>query len=133
MKLILVVTILLLTAGIAAAIDLRGSSGLAILERLTNASNQTQNADQSDLWNWGSNPIGSILQNGSLIKRTNATNAGDQGAMETPSQAMAIENGAISNATPQVLKRWTYYDAKVYGKITDYTFDGTSFKLLNTA
>lgn len=128
MKVISIVIISLLTAGIVAAIDLRGSSGLAVLESLTNKSNQTQNADQSDLWNWGSAPIGHILQNGSMIKKSNATNASDQSVMETPSQAMAIENGAISN-TPYVSDQWSYYDTKVFGKITDYTFDGTSFKV----
>lgn len=129
MRLMLVVIILLLAAGAVAAIDLRGSSGLAILESLTNASNQTQNADQSDLWNWGSAPMGSVLQNGSLIKGSNATNAGNYGVMETPTQAMAMQNGAISNAT-HASEQWSYYDKKIYGKVTDYTFDGTSFKVL---
>ncbi len=74
--------------------------------------------------------MGSVLQNGSLIKRSNATDAGNQGVMETPTEAMYIQKGASSNDTSQVLKRWIYYDTKVYGKITDYTFDGTSFKVL---
>ncbi len=78
MKLVLVVIFLLLTAGVVASMDLRCSSGLAVLENLTNTSNQTQKADQGDLWSWGSAPMGSVLQNGSLIKRSNATDAGNQ-------------------------------------------------------
>jgi len=100
--------------GSAAALQLGGSSGQAILADLQNES--------SDLWTWGAAPAGRMLLNNTTIDGGVVT-AADLSAMETPTEAaglaIAPQSGPDGGA---------YIDKKYYGSSAKGIFDCTCMK-----
>jgi len=117
----LVISIFIPAAFAAAAEDLRGQAGKAVLEGLAN---------QSGLWGWGSIPAGHILNNSSLIEGGWIAPA-DRSSMETPSMVIPQGGGLgeISNLEFPSLTMPAFYqmDSKGFGSNVKKVFDCTCF------
>lgn len=115
MRLLCIVVILLLFGTATATIQLGGPSGQTILESLKSSSNPKATDPPSGLWEWGSMPLGHVLQNGSLAEGpiVNVEN----GSMESPMQAAGLNDyveagsnsqsgGAIAQSNSQGGSNW---------------------------
>jgi len=111
---ILVLSMVPLSSAVA---DLSGQSGRDAFNRIESG---------SGLWNWGSSPLGHVVDDDKLISGVRK-NPGDISAMETPLQAQGLDSGGEIAPIISGFADMQPLDKKAFKSATG-VFDCTCFK-----
>ena len=111
---ILVLSMVPLSSAVA---DLSGQSGRDAFNRIESG---------SGLWNWGSSPLGHVVDDDKLISGVRK-NPGDISAMETPLQAQGLDSGGEIAPIISGFADMQLLDKKAFKSATG-VFDCTCFK-----
>jgi len=112
----LILLLLALNCEALAPVQLTGTNGKDILTKIASSKITTQptNASSTDLWNWGSIPLGNILSNGKLVS------TGDDGSTVLVYPAFPINDTPIYQISNPMVSKYSANDLRNPDSNQDY-------------
>lgn len=112
----LIFLLLALNCAAMAPVQLTGTGGKDILTKIasTKITTQPTNASSSDLWNWGSVPLGNIVSNGKLVS------TGDDGSTLLVYPAFPINSTPIYQVSNPMVSKYAAADLQNPDSNQDY-------------
>jgi hypothetical protein len=112
----LILLLLALNCEALAPVQLTGTDGKDILTKIASSKITTQptNASSTDLWNWGSIPLGNILSNGKLVS------TGDDGSTVLVYPAFPINDTPIYQISNPMVSKYSANDLRNPDSNQDY-------------
>lgn len=112
----LIFLLLALNCVAMAPVQLTGTGGKDILTKIasTKITTQPTNASASDLWNWGSVPLGNIVSNGKLVS------TGDDGSTILVYPAFPISTTPIYQVSNPMVSKYAASDLQNPDSNQDY-------------
>jgi hypothetical protein len=112
----LILLLLALNCEALAPVQLTGTDGKDILTKIASSKITTQptNASSSDLWNWGSVPLGNMLSNGKLVS------TGDDGSTILAYPAFPINTTPIYQVSNPMVSKYSAGDLQNPDSNQDY-------------